>query len=76
LSHGRHRDGAYKWGVFQDTADNMQFLETFLVESWLEHLRQHERVTNADRVQQEAINQLLTQNPVVRHYVSPLEQAR
>jgi hypothetical protein len=30
-------------------------------------------VTNADRVQQEAINQLLTQNPVVRHYVSPLE---
>jgi hypothetical protein len=73
LSHGRHRDGAYKWGVFQDTADRMQFLETFLVESWLEHLRQHERVTNADRVQQEAINQLLTQTPVVRHYVSPLE---
>ena len=73
LSHGRHRDGAYKWGVFQDTADSMQFLETFLVESWLEHLRQHERVTNADRVQQEAINQLLTQNPVVRHYVSPLK---
>ena len=25
-------------------------METFFVESWLEHLRQHQRVTNADRV--------------------------
>jgi len=46
----RQRDGAYSWGVFEDVAMPGRFLETFLLESWLGHLRQHERVTNADRV--------------------------
>jgi hypothetical protein len=72
LSHERRRDGAYAWGVFEDSAERLRFLETFLVESWLEHLRQHERVTNADRVLQERINHLLAQAPEVRHFISPL----
>jgi MFS family permease len=71
LSQERRRDGAYDWGVFEDAAEELRFLETFLVESWLEHLRQHERVTNADRVLQEHINHLLAQSPEVRHFVSP-----
>ncbi len=49
LARQRRRDGAYAWGVFEDVAQPQRFVETFLVESWLEHLRQHERVTNADR---------------------------
>ncbi|MGE0719727.1 MAG: MFS transporter, partial [Alphaproteobacteria bacterium] len=52
LAGERRRDGAYDWRVFEDAADPGRFLETFLVDSWLEHLRQHERVTNADRVLQ------------------------
>jgi len=48
LGHERRRDGAYAWGVFEDAADEGRMVETFLVESWLEHLRQHERVTNAN----------------------------
>jgi predicted MFS family arabinose efflux permease len=75
LSQERRRDGAYDWGVFEDSADGLQILETFLVESWLEHLRQHERVTNADRVLQEGINHLLTQPPKVRHFIAPLLKA-
>jgi hypothetical protein len=31
-------------------------VETFLVESWLEHLRQHDRVTNSDRLLQEVVH--------------------
>ncbi len=49
LGRTRRRDGAYRWGLFRDVADANRFVETFLVESWLEHLRQHRRGTVADR---------------------------
>ena len=45
----RRRDGAYEWGLFEDPAQEGRFMETFLTDSWLEHLRSHERVTRADR---------------------------
>jgi MFS family permease len=71
LEHGRRRDGAYAWGVFEDAAVEGRILETFLVESWMEHLRQHERVTNADRVVQEAVWQFnLAGPPKVTHFIA------
>lgn len=67
----RRRDGAIHWGVYEDTAAPGTVIETFTVESWLEHLRQHERITNADRVQQEALAAFLTgEAPMVRHFVT------
>jgi hypothetical protein len=46
-------------------------LETFLVESWLEHLRQHERVTNADRLVQDAVQRFHCQgDPKVTHLIA------
>ena len=49
LESVRRRDGGMEWGVYQDAADHTRYVETFLAESWIEHLRQHERVTVADR---------------------------
>ena len=48
LKEHRLRDGAYTWGLFEDTSKSGRYIEYFMVESWLEHLRQHERVTHAD----------------------------
>src|SRR5712671_6834044 len=71
LARERRRDGAYSWGVFEDAADQGRMVETLLVESWLEHLRQHERVTNADRVLQEAVHRFHTKGtPVVTHLIA------
>ena len=70
LSKERLRDGAYDWGVFEDTADPDRFVETFRVDSWLEHLRQHERVTNADRVLQETVRRFHSGDaPKVTHLI-------
>jgi len=71
LEHERRRDGAYAWGVFADAAEEGRILETFLVESWMEHLRQHERVTNADRLVQDAVHRFtLTGAPKVTHFIA------
>jgi MFS family permease len=48
LAEQRRRDGAYQWGLMQDAANPERFIEYFLVESWIEHERQHARVTRAD----------------------------
>jgi hypothetical protein len=51
----RCRDGAYAWRIFEDPEDNSRFVETFLSDSWADHLRQHERVTKADQAQEDAV---------------------
>jgi predicted MFS family arabinose efflux permease len=51
----RRRDGAYDWGIFEDPAQEGRFIETFLTDSWLDHLRQHQRVTKADRIMEQVV---------------------
>lgn len=66
----RRRDGAYAWGVFEDAAEPGRFVETFLGESWLEHMRQHERVTKADSVLQERVQRFLERPAKITHFVT------
>jgi predicted MFS family arabinose efflux permease len=71
LGHERRRDGAYRWDVWDDAADEGRIVEAFLVASWTEHLRQHERVTNADRLVQECVDRFhLGDGPKVTHYIA------
>jgi len=71
FTHHRRRDGPYEWGVFEDAAGAGRFLETFLVESWLDHLKQHERVAHADRLLQDAVQGFHVRGtPKAMHFVS------
>jgi len=66
----RRRDGAMRWGMFRDLEKPDQYLETFIVVSWAEHLRQHDRFTRADRELEEHLYRLVRGSPTVRHLVS------
>jgi MFS family permease/quinol monooxygenase YgiN len=67
----RKRDGAVRWGVFEDTEQPGRYEETFVVESWAEHMRQHERGTMVDRELQKLANSfhLGPEPPRVRHLI-------
>lgn len=41
----RLRNGATRWNLFEDTTSPGRYFESFLVDSWAEHLRQHDRIT-------------------------------
>ena len=58
LSHARRREGAFFWQVFTDAENPRRRVEAFMLESWLAHLRQHERVTVEDRHVQEQVRAL------------------
>jgi len=49
LKDVRLRDGAMRWGVFQDANDPRRLNESFVMESWIDYLRQRERFTASDR---------------------------
>jgi MFS family permease len=66
----RRRDGAYAWEVFRDAADPRRYVEMFMVESWLEHLRQHERVTQADLVHERYVRSYLVRDIKVTHLIA------
>ncbi|HKU41087.1 MAG TPA: MFS transporter [Polyangiales bacterium] len=55
LKQIRLRDGALRWGLFRDPADPSRYVETFLVDSWSEYLRQRERFTMEDLLVRERV---------------------
>ena len=67
----RRRDGAFQWGIYRDLENSNRYLEAFLVDSWAEHLRQHDRETRADKELEEQLRNLVRREPVVHHLVSP-----
>lgn len=69
----RRRGGALNWSLYEDMLQPGIFVETFVVGSWMEHLRQRERYTMND---QKIQNRVLgfhqgTDLPAVRYLVAP-----
>ena len=70
----RRRNGAYFWQLFHDSEDPTRFVECFMDESWVEHLRQHERASVADREIQRLAKQYLVEGTTTTH-ILPLSPA-
>lgn len=62
----RRRDGAE---LFRDLSRSNIYLEVFLVSSWEEHLRWHERQTAVDRKFENALLNTLFEKPIVTHII-------
>ena len=71
LADERRRDGAVEWSVFEDMAQTGRFVEAFMLDSWIEHLRQHERVSNTARELQHSVNSFdMSGAPKVTHLIA------
>ncbi|MEO1492331.1 MAG: MFS transporter [Pseudomonadota bacterium] len=70
LSTSRRRGGGYRWSLMRDAADPNEFIETWWEASWLDHLRQHSRVSHADQTLQSEIAKSLAADtaPRVKHF--------
>jgi quinol monooxygenase YgiN len=69
----RRRDGAIMWGLFSDATDPSRYVETFMSETWGEHLRQHNRLTVSDSaIELHARSfHIGSEPPIVSHLIAP-----
>ncbi len=69
LRETRLRDGAFRCSLFADLEDPTHYRETFIVGSWAEHMRQHERATVEDQRIEEAVQSFHrgAEPPIVKH---------
>ena len=75
VERDRRRSGAQQWGLFRDLADTDRFLETFVVETWGEHLRQHQRRTRTADVMMQRAREFVEGDIEVAHLVSAYSEA-
>jgi MFS family permease len=70
LGRLRRRDGVFAWECSFDIHNRTHAIETFQVESWLEHLRQHDRQGPQFFRVLEDVRAICVGTPLVRHFVS------
>ncbi|MBV8975540.1 MAG: MFS transporter, partial [Sinobacteraceae bacterium] len=47
-----------------------RMIETWLVDSWVEHMRQNRRITRADRAVEERVRRLAREPVRITHYIA------
>ena len=77
LKDVRLRDGAMRWGIFQDANDPRRLNESFIMESWIDYLRQRERFTASDRTVRDRVESLHRgeEPPRITHTIYAKERA-
>lgn len=72
LGRARRRRGARFWRLYRDMETEDTFVERFTVDTWVDHLRQAERMTVADRMAEEHARQYLADGtePQASHYLA------
>jgi MFS family permease len=75
VERDRRRSGATEWGLYRDLADTDRFVETFEVDTWGEHLRQHERRTRTADVMLQRTREFVEGDVEVAHLVSAYSAA-
>ena len=75
VGRARRRTGAMSWSVYRDADRAHRFIETFVLPTWHEHMRQHQRRTVTDAELQDAVSQHLREGtePTAKHFVAPPE---
>lgn len=70
----RRRGGAINWSLYEDILQPGIFVETFVVGSWVEHLRQKERYTINDKKIERRVFAFhqSESSPEVRYLVAPV----
>ena len=73
LAKSRKRGGGFRWSLMRDAVETTRFVETWWEASWLNHRRQHERVTNEEAALQAHIRGLTQGDaaPAIRHLITP-----
>jgi hypothetical protein len=56
-------------GASSATWNTRTSLESFVVTSWAEHLRQHDRITQADSELEQRVRSHAVEEPIVRHLI-------
>jgi MFS family permease len=74
LEQIRRRDGAVMWSFFSDIADPGRYVETYMVETWGEHVRQHYRGTASDSESWQRVRAFHVgpEPPLVFHLIAPV----
>jgi hypothetical protein len=72
VGRSRRRTGALRWELFRDGGEATRFVESYLLGTWAEHVRQHEnRLTGADRRYEEEARRYTVGEPEVAHLFPP-----
>lgn len=68
----RMRNGAFYWGVYEDTETKGTFIEQFCENSWADHLRHHNRISQAEKSVQKRVATLHKgqADPEVKHFIA------